>query len=607
MSQRHDIVPAHLAIQSMRDNGYKNAAYALAELLDNSIQAGASKLEVICAEEEVFLEERRSTTMIKNVYVLDNGSGMDADTLRLSLQFGNGTHLDPENQKGIGKFGMGLPSSSISQCTRVEVYTWQKGHNNSLYSYLDLDEVRSQKLMEIPEPIAKTFPKEVKQLAEEIAESGTLVIWSNLDRLMWKRAITLFRNSELLIGRLYRTFINKDHLSIRLLAFDSKNPDTIIHDEYLKPNDPMYLMSDTSCPDPYHDKPMFEKYGGKSYEYPIKVKHKKKNHPVILRFTKAKKEARSMSSSPGSLPHGKHAAKNAGVSIMRAGREIDLDASWTSPSDPRDRWWGVEIDFPTELDEVFGLSNNKQSVRNFSSLASYDDYDEGDGRSKAEIMEDMEFFDDNRKDLFDIAHEIRKNISQIRKDLRAETEKIKAVADMTSESPLKNPNSAESIGTKVDEELEAELGPTKNDEVRKNMPEKERTKILQQTLIEGGEDKEVAKKYTANSRYIFQYKKMESTAFFSVEPIAGSIVITLNTNHPAYSKLWEITNQDDLESLNREDLVARLRNAKDSLKLVLEAWARFEDYLPDGLQKDRAQEFRMDWGRMAKRFFQEME
>lgn len=606
MSLRHDIVPAHLAIQSMRDNGYKNAAYALAELLDNSIQAGSSKLEVICSEEEVFVEDRKST-IIKNVYVLDNGSGMDPATLRLSLQFGNGTHLTAENQKGIGKFGMGLPSSSISQCTRVEVYTWQDGHQKCIYSYLDLDEVRSQKMLEIPEPISKPFPAEVIQQAEEIGKSGTLVIWSNLDRLMWKRAGTLFRNSELLIGRLYRQFIEKEHLSIRLKAFNTRSPETPVHDEYLKPNDPMYLMENTSCPPPFQDKAMFEPYGGEAYEYTIPVKFKKKKYPVTLRFSKSKKEARTMSSSPGSLPHGKHAAKNAGVSIMRAGREIDLDTNWTSASDPRDRWWGVEVDFPTELDEIFGLSNNKQSVRNFSSLASFEDYEEGDGRSKAEIMDEMELFEDNRKDLFDIAHEIRKNISIIRKDLRAETEKIKALGSIASSENSENPNSPENIAKRVDENLVKELGTTKNDEIRKTVPEKERTKMLQQSLIDGGEDKETAEKYTANSRYIFQYKKMEGPSFFSVEPIAGSIIITLNTNHPAYTKLWEITNHDDLETLSKEELVHRLRNAKDSLKLILEAWARFEDYLEDGIAKDRAQEYRMDWGRMAKRFFQEME
>ena len=39
-----EIIPAHLAVKAMRDNGYKNAAYAIAELMDNSIQAGARKV-----------------------------------------------------------------------------------------------------------------------------------------------------------------------------------------------------------------------------------------------------------------------------------------------------------------------------------------------------------------------------------------------------------------------------------------------------------------------------------------------------------------------------------------------------------------------------------
>lgn len=40
-------VPAHLAIEAMRDNGYKNTAYAVAELIDNSIQAGATYVQLL--------------------------------------------------------------------------------------------------------------------------------------------------------------------------------------------------------------------------------------------------------------------------------------------------------------------------------------------------------------------------------------------------------------------------------------------------------------------------------------------------------------------------------------------------------------------------------
>ena len=91
MTKQHDIVPVHLVVQAMRDNGYKNAAHALAELIDNSIQAKATGVEVLCAEKETQLEQRRRSR-IHQIGVLDNGSGMDSTVLRMALQFGNGTY-----------------------------------------------------------------------------------------------------------------------------------------------------------------------------------------------------------------------------------------------------------------------------------------------------------------------------------------------------------------------------------------------------------------------------------------------------------------------------------------------------------------------------------
>ena len=57
---RFDFVPTNLAIQAMRDNGYKNAAYAISELIDNSIQAGANGVELLCVESEQQGPQRRT-------------------------------------------------------------------------------------------------------------------------------------------------------------------------------------------------------------------------------------------------------------------------------------------------------------------------------------------------------------------------------------------------------------------------------------------------------------------------------------------------------------------------------------------------------------------
>src|SRR3954447_26176310 len=96
----YDIVPTSLAVRAMRDNGYENTAYAVAELMDNSIQAGASVVELLCADQEILVDQR-ARRRLNHVGVLDNGSGMNADTLQIALQFGNGSRLEEGKQHGM--------------------------------------------------------------------------------------------------------------------------------------------------------------------------------------------------------------------------------------------------------------------------------------------------------------------------------------------------------------------------------------------------------------------------------------------------------------------------------------------------------------------------
>jgi hypothetical protein len=56
--------------------------------------------------------------------------------------------------------------------------------------------------------------------------------------------------------------------------------------------------------------------------------------------------------------------KGAGVSIVRAGREIDF--GWYFLGDKRkenyDDWWRCELCFEPELDEYFGVTHSKQAI-----------------------------------------------------------------------------------------------------------------------------------------------------------------------------------------------------------------------------------------------------
>ncbi len=593
---KHLIVPPHLAVKAMRDNGYKNAAYALAELMDNSIQAGATKIELLCEEQIVQLAQRQGRR-IKEVAVLDDAKGMDSEVLRMALQFGNGTRLEESNQNGIGRFGMGLPASSISQCRRVDVWSWQSGSKVALHSYLDLDRIEAGEMAEIPAPVAGEIPAKWIQRAKKVGDSGTLVIWSKTDKMLWKTAAALFGNSEFVVGRMYRRFISRGDVAIRMAAFEGDCDYEPVSERYITPNDPLYLTVDTSTPSPWDKEPMFEIYGDGPVE--MKVKHRGRQHTVRLTFSVAKKEVRT-GHSPGSRAYGRHAARNTGLSIVRADRELELDESWSDPSEPRDRWWGIEVDFPPALDSIFGVTNNKQHAHNFSEFASIGIHEFLGDRSLAEVQEEMLEEEDPRGPLLAIANQIERTRSVIRKLLRAQT-----ANEGGSKKSRHQRNSAESKGTDVTRARQNDGHHGASDD-GESMPEDERKKDISNELEQQGIDGDTAGEMAAITvsnglKYVFAAADIGTPAFFSVRQKGGSILITLNMEHPAYEKLVEVLDPEDASG-GGDDPQARLSLASDGLKLLLMAWARYEDEQPDGKRREQAQDARTDWGRLARDF-----
>lgn len=587
----HDIVPAHLAVLAMRDNGYRNAAYAVAELIDNAIQAGAETVEVIVSEKEQFLGQR-SRAHVEHLAVLDNGCGMDAKVLRMALQFGNGTRLN--DRSGIGRFGMGLPSASISQCTRVDVWSWTKGAANALHCYIDVDEIRRGEQSEVPKPTRSPIPDRWQNAGKTFADSGTLVVWSNLDRCVWKTARAIFRNSERVVGRMYRHFLDQGQAQIRFASFLETAPDAVT-EKWALLNDPSYLLVPSSCPPPYDQQPMFMPYGD-CPEQKIEIEWAGDVHPVYIRFAYAKKEARA-GYNAGAKPYGKDAAKNVGVSIVRAGRELELSQAWVIQYDPMERWWGVEIEFPPALDELFGLSNNKQFARNLSEVAEIDidQILQQEGKSIVEFKQDLIADGDPMAPLWEIAQAVERYLRDIRRQLKAQKKNTGATP---SEAV---PDSAEQAATDKTRDRQQD-GFFGDSDPGEDEPEEERLRDLEEVAHGLGLPPEWAAATLASGlKFRFAYEGMEGPAFFSVRSSGGVIVITLNTEHPAYRHLIELM-EEAPEDADAEELRRRLENSLLGLKLLLTAWARYEDEQPVGPRKDAAQDARIDWGKLARQF-----
>lgn len=590
----HEILPPHLAVKAMRDSGYKDAAHAVAELIDNSIQAGLevnkkTHIEVIAIDERELVKERKMLR-IKQVAVLDDAAGMDAVTLRMALQFGNGTNLEEKDQAGIGKFGMGLPNASISRCQHVDVYSWTK-KGKVLYSYLDIGEIRRGKMRKVPEPVPAELPTDLVGLFERaVPAHGTLVVWSKLDQIGWKSSKAFLKNSEFLVGRMYRKFLAIDRAEILLKAYTRDGKDFMLdHKAIMRPNDPLYLMKGTSCPPPFDKKPASNPYD----EDEIIVFYGGKPHKVHIAYSMADPEVRA--GQKGRSPIGKHMARNVGVSVVRADRELEMNNTWTSAHNPLERWWGIEVNFPPALDDIFGVSNTKQDARNLMAI-NVKELAETEGLTEKELIAQLTENDDPRQPILEISKAIEARLSAMR------TQIARNVSFKKGKNGGPGEGTAEDVSTRVVKRRQ-QAGKTGESDSQEKEPEEKRRKTLQDLLKESGvtdaEAKSISSEWVRNNiKFLFQKTELNGPAIFDVSSAAGTIIIKINTKHPACDGLYGLLEAGDPDEESPE---------LHALKLLLTAWARMEDEASEASNKEALEDTRLEWGRLAREFFRATE
>jgi len=592
------IFTGELLARALRDSGYKNTAYAVAELIDNAIQADASNVEVLLFEKNTRVNERERRRL-DQIAVLDNGHGMDIEVLRLSLMFGNGTRL--EDRTGIGRFGMGLPNASFSQARRVEVWSWVNGPTNALMTHIDIDEIMANKLDEVPLPVPADLPKEIINLSQhELKDSGTLVVWSNLDdeRLTWKTAKSTLQYTEELIGRIHRKFLAQGKLIIRLAAFDPQCQPII--DIAAKPNDPLYLMQNTNTPQPFDNTAMFNPWG----EEKITVTWKGEASDVIIRTSFAKPETvPPRPTERGSLPYGKHAARNLGVSLVRASRELSLDPSWANSYDPVERWWGCEVEFSPHLDEVFGVTINKQAATLWGEFAQleFSVLAEENETTSAQISARLKAEGDPRGILLELSEIIKQQLKLIRKQLDNQTKGRRTKDPRHEEAPL-----ADEVASDKFKNRAAERPAPQDSEV---FDEAARQQLVEDLVNDKHYSQDVAEEiatavWKRDLKVSFIEADFDGFAFFKIEEKPGGVAqVIINSQHVFFEKLYQILQEstDNSDEGNNE-----IKEAKLALQLLFAAWARYER---EATEKERKtlRNVREDWGRMVSYFLEEEE
>lgn len=157
-------------IESMRSVGYSLES-AIADLIDNSISAGASTVDI---QFRPFGEPYLA--------ILDDGDGMAPEEITEAMRHGSRNPLDARSENDLGRFGLGLKTASLSQCRKLTVVSLKNGVLSARCWDLDFVVQTEQWLLRVPDST-----DEIRKLPHvrdlESQSSGTLILWQEMDRL----------------------------------------------------------------------------------------------------------------------------------------------------------------------------------------------------------------------------------------------------------------------------------------------------------------------------------------------------------------------------------------------------------------------------------------
>jgi len=159
---------AGVMINTFRAFGY-NLQTAIADIIDNSISAKATNVWI-----EYEWKGAEST-----VIITDDGAGMDAAQLIAAMTPGSKDPNDERPEDDLGRFGLGLKTSSFSQCKQLTVVTQMLGHNR-INRCWDLDFVNSTGKWTLLDYLSDQ--RFITKLEKQ--KNGTAIIWQKLDRLV---------------------------------------------------------------------------------------------------------------------------------------------------------------------------------------------------------------------------------------------------------------------------------------------------------------------------------------------------------------------------------------------------------------------------------------
>lgn len=499
------LVFADAFIRGMREIGYKNPAWALAELIDNSFQSGADGVDIRMRDVDWKMERSKPS----QVAIIDNGIGMLSRMISHAVRWGG---TDRENdRRGFGRYGYGLPSAAVSLAKRYAVYSKTEGKKWYVVN-VDLEALGQAagddaKVDELLLPELGDPPAWLRTpgggLDVSTLKSGTIVVLQDLDRLYTMNGWISGKSLKLKLlqhfGVIYRNTLQDKKIHVAGSATE------VI--------DPLFLLPLAR----YADETDVVAKRVKTGAFEVEGQFGKgvvRLRASVLPPNFQLEDPKAYGAKGSKLARRWDIMKQYnGILVCRAGRQIDVvSPEWTKFQN-YDANIKIEIDFDPTLDEFFGLTTSKQQIV---------------------IDEDM----------WEKLKQTGKNAGGLQaliKDMRAEFKRMKQALD--AKKPSKDddrprPSASAMQAAQKFKTRSSQLSPQKAAQAERALKDYAR-KLASDRDIPIKQAESVAKRETAERLFELDFAAIEEAPFYQAKRLGDQKRLTINTAHPFYEKVYQ--------------------------------------------------------------------
>jgi len=552
------LVRPDTALSAFRDGGY-SFADAVGECIDNSIQAGATTVQLDWTPVE-------GSNEVSAFAIHDDGRGIPEDILADVLTVGFSTRYEDRN--GIGRFGVGFKLGTLSQAKRLEIYTrpeflsaeshenedgyerWTYSEDNTegqlFRTVLDMDKIESGNQKAYVAEEVDSFPDDFAHLDD--GGTGTLIVWRKLDRMNEERAYAKNAQEKLaqltqFLRRAYREYIDG---GVSIYLGDD--------DEPLYPYDPQFQLDDPIAEKLANGQDMT---GELVEEGTIEIDDETVEWSVYLtpKVTRLEKGGGGVEGPDGENQFKQlYIPDNEGkLSFLRHNREISYTiVPKLLPSGVKslDRHIGITVEFPPTLDEYFQVKHVKRGV------------------------EPVDKFRDR------LRNELRKPVKTARTRIRRVWRSTK------EEKEADEKDEDEFSGGRQDSEAVAKTASDKLPLGRAGLdisPEQEKAYLKRVADDLSITDEEKQERFIQNLRQ----KPIAAIdagwpgkGLVDIEHLNKTVVLRINNRHPLIEQLYDPIRkalQEGPDNLSQYDTAELLEKARDAVDLLLFAYAKAEN------------------------------